>query len=489
MSSKVVVSVSNTTSDIAVAAAARGQAHLRSFGIAGCDGFGAQVCITSVSVTVISSDETLDERTDYSYSVNYTALGAGRVHEVRATAASPYGVQYALETVAQLAKKKCHAFAVSDAPAFPHRGLMIDTGRRFYSVGLVESILDGMAMYKMNVLHMYLSELCFRVESKLFPEVHSRPCVAGGLNNSEYYAQDDVARLVAYARARGIRIIPEFDMPGHSTGLCAGLAAYGIQCCAPGYQIRDDAAGQSVKVVTALLGEMSALFPDAVFDVGGDETGSTAPCTLDDTRSFEEKVLGYVTDTLKKVPMGWEEILFKTGAAATFPRTIVDAWARSSWQAAAKRGHRAVASNNANLYLDYASTYAPALWFDMTGGSDVNASFLLGGEASMWQDFYVPGARTKAQGSASCLFDDARDADFANSTAATIWPRAAVAAGSFYRYDATRLDAASADFADLLNQITADLAARGAHPCPCATTTAIGCDQNTFCGHVFCPNG
>ena len=85
------------------------------------------------------------------------------------TAASPYGVAYALETLAQLAKQGCTgAFTVSDAPDFPHRGLMIDTGRRFYSVPLVESVLEGMAAMKMNVLHMFLSELCFRVESKVY---------------------------------------------------------------------------------------------------------------------------------------------------------------------------------------------------------------------------------------------------------------------------------------------------------------------------------
>ena len=184
-------------SAIAQAAAARGQQALRALGSlatpscvvpAGKGG----TCIDAVMVNVTSSDETLDRTTDYAYTITFpgnsgnsgnsgndgndgdstadtTAAAPFTNTVVSVTAASPYGVAYALETLAQLAKQGCTgAFTVSDAPDFPHRGLMIDTGRRFYSVPLVESVLEGMAAMKMNVLHMFLSELCFRVESKVY---------------------------------------------------------------------------------------------------------------------------------------------------------------------------------------------------------------------------------------------------------------------------------------------------------------------------------
>ena len=205
---------------------------------------------------------------------------------------------------------------------------------------------------------------------------------------------------------------------------------------------------------------------------------------------LQVKMIDFVKGSLKKEVMGWEELVFKTGAADNSPGVIVGSWARSSWQQAAVLGHRAVASNHGNFYLDYKDTFAPALWADIRGGV-TNASLLsklLGGETSMWQDFYVPGARSQAQGSASCLFDDSRDTDFANSTSSTIWPRAAIAGAAFWGYDSV-LDGKSALFAQVLEAVKRRLARRNVGVCPCAATDAIGCDQNNFCGHTWCPGG
>ena len=267
--------------------------------------------VTAVSVIVQSNNEVLDRFTSYAYNVTFASGSTS----VLVSAASPFGVAYALETLVQLSEDRdtCGSggsFGVADAPDFPHRGLMIDTGRRFYSVSLVESILEGMAVMKMNVLHMFLSELCFRVESKLFPGLHTQVNCTGphpkpGLVNNGYYTQAEIAQLVEYGRLRGVRLIPEFDMPGHAGGLCRGLEQSGIDCCSNGGmgvpQIHDDAAGKSVGVVTKVIGEMSALFPDSVLHIGGDETGSTAPCDMADTKSFEVKMIDYVKTNLGKV--------------------------------------------------------------------------------------------------------------------------------------------------------------------------------------------
>jgi hypothetical protein len=109
----------------------------------------------------------------------------------------------------------------------------------------------------------------------------------------------------------------------------------------------------------------------------------------------------------------------------------------------------------------------------------------------MWQDFYVPGARTKEAGSAKCLFDDSRDSDFDNSTSSTVWPRAAVAGGAFWHYSSA-LDATAGGgttFERVVSDIKRRLAARGIGVCPCATGTTLGCAQNNYCGHVWCPDG
>ena len=104
---------------------------------------------------------------------------------------------------------------------------MIDTGRRFYPVELVESLLEGMSMMKLNVMHMFLSELCFRVESKVFPDLVNNgrmnctgPNPKPGLVNNGFYSQADIARLVEFAKRRGIRLVPEFDSEPLSCCCC-----------------------------------------------------------------------------------------------------------------------------------------------------------------------------------------------------------------------------------------------------------------------------
>ena len=153
-----------------------------------------------------------------------------------ATAASPFGVAYALESLSQLMEQgtvKCSSLAVTDTPRFVHRGLMIgrfssrrpisvrlialctivDTGRRFYPVAFVKSIVDGLAMSRMNVLHFHLSEECFRVESQKFPQLTAPgSCTKGKYNNTAFYTRADIADIVEFARLRGVRVLPEFDM-------------------------------------------------------------------------------------------------------------------------------------------------------------------------------------------------------------------------------------------------------------------------------------
>jgi hypothetical protein len=87
-----------------------------------------------------------------------------------------------------------------------------------------------------------------------------------------------------------------------------------------------------------------------VLSAGGDETGSSPPCTLADTKSWEVKMIEYVQGTLGKQVMGWEEVLFKTNAASNDSGVIVDSWARSSWQQAATLDHRTVVRGNARSF-------------------------------------------------------------------------------------------------------------------------------------------
>lgn len=165
--------------------------------------------IGAVTVTVATASEELGQGTDYSYTITYnynsenaTAVASGGIN---VGAASPFGVGYALETLSQFVGADgalaCGGIAVDDAPAFVHRGIMIDTGRRFYPVTLVKQTIDGMAMTKQNVLHFHLSEECFRVQSTTYPQLTQR-CVDSAGNNTAFYTHDDIQDIVNYAKMR-----------------------------------------------------------------------------------------------------------------------------------------------------------------------------------------------------------------------------------------------------------------------------------------------
>lgn len=139
------------------------------------------------------------------------------------TATTDIGAMRGLETLYQLVMPSgtgyyCPAVNISDSPRFKWRGLMIDVARHFISFEVLKQNIDAMAIVKMNVLHLHLSDdEGFRVESKTYPKLQQFG------SNGLYYTQEQIKELVAYAHDRGIIIVPEFDLPGHSTSI---LAAY-----------------------------------------------------------------------------------------------------------------------------------------------------------------------------------------------------------------------------------------------------------------------
>ncbi len=210
---------------------------------------------------------------DESYQLDISNSGA------RLTAPTTLGIMRGLETFLQLVRTSITGFAVpavsiEDSPRFPWRGLMIDVGRHFIPLDVLKRNLDGMAAVKLDVFHWHLSEnQGFRVESKKFPKLQEMG--SDGL----YYTQNEVRDLIAYARERGIRVVPEFDMPGHST---AWFVGYPELASGPGpYQIErqwgvfdpamDPTKEETYKFLDKFIGEMAGLFPDQFFHIGGDE--------------------------------------------------------------------------------------------------------------------------------------------------------------------------------------------------------------------------
>src|ERR1035437_3676020 len=211
---------------------------------------------------------------DESYALNVDAAGA------KLDAPTPLGAMHGLQTLLQLAAWgpkgwEIPAAAIQDTPRFPWRGLMIDVSRHFMPLEQLEREMDGMAAVKLNVLHMHLSDdQGFRVESKKAPKLQELG------SEGMYYTQEQVREMVAYARELGIRVVPEFDVPGHST--CWSVAYPELASDTAGPRLaRSDKDGQQppldptnekvYKLLDEVFGEMARLFPDAYFHIGGDE--------------------------------------------------------------------------------------------------------------------------------------------------------------------------------------------------------------------------
>src|SRR5262245_21408010 len=322
------------------------------------------------------------------------------------------GALRGLETLLQLldADRNGYFFPgvqIDDQPRFPWRGLLIDVARHFQTMETLKRNLDAMAAVKLNVLHWHLTEdQGFRVESKKFPRLHTLG--SDGL----FYTQDDVREIIAYARDRGIRVMPEFDIPGHSTSWLVGHPELGS---APGpYTIErrpgifepalDPTREHVYKFLDTFLGEMAALFPDAYLHIGGDENEGKQWDRNPKIQAFmKEKGIkdnhalqAYFNTRLlkilqkhKKKMIGWDEIL-----QPELPNDIViHSWRGTAALAdAARRGYDGILSNG--YYIDLiqpaSQHYVPdPLPADSTLTPE-QAKHVLGGEATMWAEWVTP---------------------------------------------------------------------------------------------------
>jgi hexosaminidase len=348
---------------------------------------------------------------------DYPALGEDESYEldVSNTAASlrartVIGVLRGLETFSQLIGPgrqgwRVPAVHIEDQPRFAWRGLMLDVSRHWMPVAVVERNLDGMAAVKLNVFHWHLSDdQGFRVESKRYPRLH--------LNGSDghYYSQAEVREVVAYARVRGIRVVPEFDMPGHTTSWFVGYpelagapGPYGIERKWGIFQpAMDPSREETYAFLDGLIGEMAALFPDPYFHIGGDEVEGAqwknSPSIQAFARShglagqsgihayFNSRV-GKLLKKHGKIMIGWDEVL----ADGLPPDTVIQSWrGQASLAEAAAKGYRSVLSFG--YYLDHLQPAGFHYANDPFDGKvrDLppdQAARILGGEACMWSEY------------------------------------------------------------------------------------------------------
>jgi hexosaminidase len=344
---------------------------------------------------------------DESYSLEISSSGA------KLDAVTPLGVMRGLETFLQLVQTTSYGFAVpsvtiQDKPRFPWRGLMIDVGRHFIPLDVLKRNLDGMAAVKLNVFHWHLSEnQGFRIESKKFSKLQEMG--SDGL----YYTQDEVRDLIAYAQDRGIRVVPEFDMPGHSTAWFVGYPE--LASGAGPYQIErkwgvfdpamDPTQERTYKFLDGFIGEMVKLFPDQYFHIGGDEVNGKEWDANANVQAFKrtqglksnQDLQAYFNTRVQKIVskhgktlVGWDEIL-----RPDLPKDIVvQSWrGQDSLAAAAKLGYRGILSYG--YYVDLMWPASRHYAVDPISGAAANLTpdekkLILGGEACMWSEYVSP---------------------------------------------------------------------------------------------------
>jgi hexosaminidase len=346
---------------------------------------------------------------DESYRLEITGSGA------RLSAPTTLGVMRGLQTFLQLVATTSEGFAapaitIEDSPRFPWRGLMIDVSRHFIPLDVLKRNLDGMAAVKLNVFHWHLSDnQGFRVESKTFPRLQEMG--SDGL----YYTQNEVRELIAYARERGIRVVPEFDIPGHST---AWFVGYPELASGPGpYEIErkwgvfdpaiDPTREETYRFLDKFIGEMAGLFPDQFFHIGGDEVNgkqwdanpkvqafmrSHGLKDNNDLQAYFNKRVQQIVSKHGKTMLGWDEIL-----RPDLPKSIViQSWrGPDSLAQAAKQGYRGLLSSG--FYVDLMWPAARHYATDPLATNEASANLspeeqkrILGGEACMWAEYVSP---------------------------------------------------------------------------------------------------
>lgn len=298
---------------------------------------------------------------------------------IRISADYPLGALRGIETFLQAVQQNTRSEAsgvpqpgfsiavmrIQDEPRFPWRGLSLDVSRHFIPVEDVKRTIDGLSAVKLNVLHWHLSDdQGFRVESKKYPRLQEFG------SDGQYYTQVEIRDIVEYARERGVRIVPEFDMPGHATSWMPGYpmlaARSGSFEIGPGYGILSDLMDptkeSTYRFLNNFVGEMVKLFPDEYFHIGGDEVNPKQwnenpriqafmkKHHLADAKAlqvyFNQRLLKIVTHHGKRME-GWDEVL-----QPDLPKSvIIQSWRgqESLWQAA-REGYQGILS--AGYYLD-----------------------------------------------------------------------------------------------------------------------------------------
>ena len=345
-----------------------------------------QACaLTEIDLTIDDQNADLQYGVDESYTLNITQSSPS----ITIHAATVWGALHAFTTLQQIIISDGQGglqveqpVTIVDSPKYPHRGVMMDSGRNFISLPKFYEQLDGMALSKLNVLHWHLVDSqSWPIQMDVYPQM-----TLDSYGSSSTYSHDDIRGVIAYARARGIRVIPEVDMPGHAESGWAQVDPNIIACAnswwsndvwayhtavQPNPGQLDILNNNTYGVVQNVYNELSTLFTDNVFHVGGDEIqkgcynfsslvqqyfADNSSRTYNDLNQYW---IDHALPIFNAVPnrrlMMWEDVVLSAEHAWSVPQSII----LQSWQNgltniknATALGYDVVVSSSDFFYLD-----------------------------------------------------------------------------------------------------------------------------------------
>ncbi|MFI7595727.1 beta-N-acetylhexosaminidase [Micromonospora sp. NPDC049359] len=338
---------------------------------------------------------------------------------VRVIAATATGLFYGVQTLRQLlpaavesptpvaARWALPGGTILDRPRFPYRGAMLDVARHFFAVEDVLRVIDHLARYKLNHLHLHLTDdQGWRIAVDSWPRlatVGGASEVGGGPGG--HYTKDDYRRIVSYASARHVTVVPEIDLPGHTNAALVAYPRLAPDKVAPapytgtevGFSYVDPADEQTYDFIADVLGEVAALTPGPWLHIGGDEAFKVKGEVY---TGFVQRAQRLVADTGKTV-VGWHQL----APAAHVDGRVLQWWGTDTDDPttadAVRRGARLIVSPGNHAYLDMKYADDTPIGHDWAGLIDVRRAYdwdpgthvdgvpstaVLGVEAPLWTE-------------------------------------------------------------------------------------------------------
>ena len=361
---------------------------------------------------------------------------------VKIVAADPSGAFYGIQSLLQLfpaeiysekwqrtTEWKAPCVEIVDAPERPWRGMMLDVARYFYDKEFVKKYIDMMAMYKMNKLQFHLiDDSGWRLEIKKYPRLTEVGAWAGPNEKrlGGFYTQDDIREMVAYAKVRGVELVPEIEFPAHI--LSAVVAYPWLSCTGVQHQLPTQhfisrdllCVGKetSIQFLQDVLEETVELFPSSYINIGGDEAVYKRYETCPDCQALMKRegltkvseLQGYLTNVVAQMMkkknrtlIGWEEIIMRGKVNEPVVALIWHNVADSIH--ATNTGHKAILTPCTHMYLDFpeqkipgevqAATWMPPVSLEKCYSMPVNDysenSTVLGVQGCYWSDQFIHG--------------------------------------------------------------------------------------------------